>query len=352
MKTKTIRTAAVAACLWAGLCVTVAQAQVNLTAETSSPGNSPHLSIVHMADVLSKEGIASLQVQEGQTLTNSIVNVAEGKTDMSALPLVLHFLLEKGRGPFSKQGENGAKLAANLRALYPYNAGAYGLIAHESKHITKWSDIAGKTVFNGPPRGAALVNARQAIQLNTGFKDGEQYKGYQVNWGQLANILVDGSVDAFVLPLTFPSERVIVALSAGSVNIVSTPKDVFEGKPFQKLLAAPGNIPVEVKWEDMGYGTEHGVKLISEDGVFRGMGTAFTDIVNKNMSTELAKAITAAYIRSMDDLKAKAPYARNVGIGNLDAKVSGFCGPLSLKYHPGAIAAWEEAGYKVPDCAK
>lgn len=353
MKTKMFRNTALATVaaittLWAG----AVHAQANLTAETSSPGNSPHLSIVHMADVLSKDGIANLQVQEGQTLTNSIINVAEGKTDMAALPLILHFLLEKGRGPFSKQGKNGAKLAANLRALYPYNAGAYGLIAHESNNITKWADIAGKTVFNGPPRGAALVNARQAIQLNTGFKDGEQYKGYQVNWGQLSNILVDGSVDAFVLPITFPSERVIVGLSAGNMNIVSTPKDVFEGEGFQRLFKAPGNIPIQVKWEDMGYGADMGVKLISEDGVFRGLGTAFTDIVHKDMSTDLAKAITAAYITSIDALKAKTPYAKNIGIANLDPTASGFCGPLSLKYHPGAVAAWEEAGYKVPDCAK
>ena len=28
------------------------------------------------------------------------------------------------------------------------------------------------------------------------------------------------------------------------------------------------------------------------------------------------------------------------------------CGPNPLKYHPGAVAAWEEAGYTIPDCAK
>ena len=41
--------------------------------------------------------------------------------------------------------------------------GAYGLIALESEGIGSWSDLAGKNVWNGPPRGAALVNARQAI---------------------------------------------------------------------------------------------------------------------------------------------------------------------------------------------
>lgn len=348
MRIEAIRGATLA--LVASLIALPAMAQQNLTAEASSPGNSPHLSIIHMADIAGQAGIANLQVQEGQTLTNSVLNVAEGKTDIAPAPIILTFLLAKGRGPYSKQGDAGAALAANLRALYPYNAGAYGLIAHESKNITKWSDLAGKTVFNGPPRGAALVNARQAIQLAAGLKDGEDYKGFQVNWGQLPNILVDGSVDAFVFPLTFPSARVTTALAAGNVRIVSTPRDIFESDAYQKIFKAPGNIPIVV--EDMGYGNTPGVKLVSEDGVFRGMGTAFADIVHKDMDFELAKSLTALYIASIDQLKAKAPYAPNIGIANLDPDASGFCGVSQLKYHPGAIAAWEEAGYSVPDCAR
>ena len=30
----------------------------------------------------------------------------------------------------------------------------------------------------------------------------------------------------------------------------------------------------------------------------------------------------------------------------------GFCGPVGVKFHPGAIEAWEEAGRKIADCAK
>lgn len=180
-------------------------------------------------------------MQEGQTLTNSIANVAEGRTDITAVPIILPFLLNLGSGPFSKQGENGKALASNLRAIYPYNAGAFGLLASDSKNITKWPDLKGKTVFNGPPRGAALVNARQAIQLASGLVDG---KGYQPYWGQLATILVDGSADAFVIPLTFPSSRVTIALSGGAVSIISTPKDVFESEAYQKVFNAPENIPI------------------------------------------------------------------------------------------------------------
>ena len=327
-----------------------ANAQVNLSAHTASPGGVPHLTIMHLADVLGEAGIASLQVTEGQTLTNSIMTLAEGKIDISAMPIILPFLLEKGRGPFAKEGEKGAELAANLRGLYPYNAGAFMLFALDSENIKSWDDLKGKTVFNGPPRGAALVNARQSIVLASGLKEGDDYNGRQANWGQLSSILVDGSCDAFVLPGPFPSARVTTAQSAGDVTIVSTPKDIFEGEKYQKVFNAPGNIPIEVKWTDMGYGD--GVSMISEDGVFRGLGTAFVELVHKDMSFDLAKAITATHISKLDMLKAKAPFAPNIGLAQMDPKLSGLCGPSKLKYHAGAVAAWEEAGYKVADCAK
>lgn len=327
-------------------------AQANLTAETASPGNSPHVSILHLAEIASGSGIANLQVQEGQTLTNSVLNVAEGRTDIAAMPLILGFLLEKGRGPYSKQGDKGAELAANLRALYPYNAGAYGLVALESEGIDSWDDLRGKEVWNGPPRGAALVNARQAIFLAAGLKDGEDYTGHQSNWGQLPTLLVDGSMDAFVFPLTFPSARATTMMAAGNVVMVSTPKDVFESDAYQKIFKAPGNVPIVVKWEDMGYQEGKGIRLISEDGTFRGMGTAFADVVNKDMSFDMAKALTAEYIAKLDQLKAKTAYMKNVGLATLEPDLSGFCGLNPVKYHPGAVAAWEGAGFSVPDCAK
>ena len=123
-----------------------AMAQENLTAETSSPGNSPHTVTIHLADVLAREGIANVQVQEGQTATNSMLNVAEGKSDMITAPLILHFLLEKGRGPFADVGEKGKALSENVRAIFPYNAGAYGLFAPVSSGIRSYQDIKGRTI--------------------------------------------------------------------------------------------------------------------------------------------------------------------------------------------------------------
>ena len=118
------------------------------------------------------------------------------------------------------------------------------------------------------------------------------------------------------------------------------------------MFKAPGNVPIVVKWADMGYGDGSGVRLISEDDTYRGIGTAFADIVHKDMDFDTVKALVAEYIATLDALKLKTPYMKNVNLAVLDPEASGFCGVNPLKYHPGAIAAWEEAGYTVPDCAK
>ena len=337
--------------LAAGMVGTAAMAQVNLTTATAAPGSIVHVTTHHLAAVAGERGIASLQVADGATLTNTVLDVAEGRMDMSEAPMILPFLLSRGLGPYAAQSENGAELASNLRALFPYNAGGFSVFAMTSSNIDAWEDLEGKTIFNGPPRGAALTNARQAVQLAGGLEDGVGYNGQQVNWGQLSALLTDGSMDAFVFPTVHPSDRVILMASAGDVNVVSVPQEVFEGEAFQNVFNFPGNIPIVLNWDELGY--DDSVHLTnSDDGVLRAMGTAFATIVRAEMDYQLAYDLTAAHIESLDSLRATTPYAAFAGHGILDQRLSGFCGTNQLRYHPGAVAAWEDRGFDVPDCAE
>ena len=98
-----------------------ALAQVNLTAETASPGGATYLSPAHLTEIAGTQGIANIQLADGQTLTNSIQNVAEGKTDIAGTPFILPFLMSRGVGPYGSLGaEQGAELAGNLRVINPF----------------------------------------------------------------------------------------------------------------------------------------------------------------------------------------------------------------------------------------
>ncbi|MCC0077455.1 MAG: C4-dicarboxylate ABC transporter substrate-binding protein [Rhodobacter sp.] len=337
--------------LIAGLAGSAASAQVNLTIATASPGSVVYLTTAHMATVTAERGIANLQVAEGQTLTNTVLDVAEGRMDMSEAPMLLPFLLSRGMGPYSGNADNGAELASHLRALFPYNAGGFNIYTMATSGVTTWDDLRGRTVFNGAPRGAALTNARQAIQLAAGLQDGPDYTGLQANWGQLSTMLLDGSADAYVFSTIHPSERVILMESAGEVNVISVPRETFESEAFQRIFQMPGNIPIIIDWADTGY-DEHVHLLGSDDGVLRAMGTAFATVVNENMDYQLAYDLTTAHIETLDRFRASSPQAAHAGHGIVDQTLSGFCGNNLLRYHPGAVAAWEDHGYDIPDCAE
>ena len=345
------RTLAIPAAAAVAALAVSAHAQQNLTAETAAPGGAPHTAVTTLAQVASAAGIANFQVAEGQTLTNSLQNVAEGKTDLAAAPLILPFLLSKGAGPYATLGrEKGAELTSRVAVLYTYRYGGYSLYAFDSSSVKGWGDLKGKKVINGPPRGAALTNGRALIKLVTGLEDGKGYEGVQVNWGQMVKTITDGSGDAMVLPITFPDTRITRSLASGSMTMWSVPLKSWNSAGMKKYLKSPGSAPFVVDMKKIK--PVKGLTIVSEDGTWRSPATVGAEFVHTSMDAALAKALTKAFLDNLDAYRAKAPYMAYTALGETDPAVTGMCGPVPVKYHPGAVAAWEEAGHTVPDCAK
>jgi TRAP-type uncharacterized transport system substrate-binding protein len=338
----------IAAGLALGLVSGAASAQAILSAETGPPGTVPFTATTTLAEIAAANGIADMQVADSQTLTNSLQNVAEGKTDVSAAPLILTFLMSRGAGPFAALGKDkGAELAANVQALHTFNYGGFGLYAYDSSNLNGWNDVAGKSILNGPPRGGALTHGRGILKLISGVEDGKDYKGVQLNWGQMPKAITDGSVDAMMLPVTFPDARITRSLSAGNITLWSVPKEIWEGEAMQKYTKAPGTGSMSFPLSDLA--PVEGLTIVSEDGMWRSPTTLGAEVVNASMDFETAKALTKAMLENVDTFLTKAPYMGTTQVGSVG---TGLCGPIPLKYHPGAVAAYEEAGLTVPECAK
>ena len=122
-----------------------AQAQMpTLTAESGAPGGMSDVAIKNLAEVAAANKIAVIQEQTGKTLTKSILQVAQGKTDIAASPLILNFLMSRGLGPYSGLGKaKGKELADNLRLLYPYHIAMFFLVSFQSTGIDSWEKIKG-----------------------------------------------------------------------------------------------------------------------------------------------------------------------------------------------------------------
>ncbi len=206
-------------------------------------------------------------------------------------------------------------------------------------------------MLDGPPRGAATNEARSLIQVMTGLEAGSGFTAVESDWSQMATTITEGSVDVALLPEFIPSDRPLQALSAGRMNFYSIPIEQFESEAVQRVLTAPGSAPFTLTAEQMAALGEN-AHVVSEDGVFRTRGSVGGNCVNAAMDEELAYQLTRAHIETLDQIYEKALYARNVGFENLDPVASGMCGLNPVRYHPGAVRAWEEAGYDVPDCAQ
>jgi len=332
-----------------GLAAT-ATAQTNLTAETAGPVSVPGNTMLSLAEVANAAGVADIQVATGQTLTNSVQNVAEGKTDIAAAPFLLTFLLSKGAGPYAAlEKDKAAELASNLAVLYTYRFGTYGLSAYSSKNFAGWDAVPGATIYNGPPRGAALNRARALVKLTKGLDDGDGYTGVQVNWGQAIKTITDGTADAHILPMNFPDGRLGQASASGEITIFSMPADAYESEASQKYRKAPGSVGVVMPKEGL-FGPNTVVQ--SEDDKFRGIGEVGGEIVNVSMDEDTAYELTQAYLANIKTYEDKTPFMSTIGLGQTDTSVTGMCGAIGIKYHPGAVKAYEEAGVALPDCAK
>jgi TRAP-type uncharacterized transport system substrate-binding protein len=334
------------------LAATTAQAQnITLSMAAAQPGGTTDVSAKNLAEIAAAGNIATIQVQVGQVLTRTLQQVAEGKTDISAGPFALHFLMSRGFGPYSGLGkEKGKVLSANLRMLYPYHIATFYLLAFQSTGIDSYDKLKGKTVHNGPPRGGALILARQIVRATTGMNEGKGYTGKQIAWGQANAIFLDRSVDAAVRPGTNPAAFMPILMAAGKMNLVSVPKAKYESPPWRKLVNSPGRVQVVHPVSDLAhYGPN--VRIVSEDDTFRTVGEAAGDFVHKKMDKKLARALTAAFIKSVPNLQRKTPFAKAQLYGEISNARMGMC-RAGVKLHAGAVEAWEAAGFKVDDCAK
>jgi len=279
-------------------------AQVNLTSNAAGAGTAGALSATSLVENAAERGIANIQMKDGQTGTKYIMALAEGKIDLASGPFILPFLMAKAAGPYSNLEKDAAKeLGHSIAMLYPYTFSIFTLYAYDSKGISGWDDLKGMKVLNGPPRGTAALNSRSLIQLFTGLKPEDDYDTVTVNWSQMPSAIIDGTVDAAVIPAMFPGPRVTQASAAGD--------DMFRGK------AVPGG-----------------------------------DLVNKSMDEELAYQLTKSHIENLDEIKAMAPFMATLNFGDVSEKANGLCGANIVKFHPGAVRAWEEAGHTLPDCSK
>ena len=130
----------------------------SLKAETAGAGGCPYTVMVMNAKYAQAEGI-DLQVNDGKTLTKSMLLAAQGKIDIASSVPAPYLFMQKGIKMYKKLGDKAPELAAKLRGMWGYVCGLYMPIVWDKSPIKSWAEFKGKKIFTGPPSGCLLYTS-------------------------------------------------------------------------------------------------------------------------------------------------------------------------------------------------
>lgn len=330
--------------VFAVLAVPSASAQPKVfTGETSQVGSGPHASMIAAGIAVREAGLGDLQLQTGQTLTRSILNVASGKTDIASLPNAAHLLLARGRGPYQSLGvERGSEMAARVRALIGFSGGHFIPIIYDDMRVSGWEDFRGRRVFTGPPSGSAAINQIALIEAVTGLEAGVDYEDIRMDWGAALQGMLDRKFDVFMLPGLEPSALVQQIASSGDITILGIPAERRADPDFAAFIERTGTTAGR-------HGTTSYDRAVSyahvEDGMIHTMTATFYLGVNIDMPEETAYAITKAILDNIDRIEAGAAFMPSLMLGR---GVTGIAATPGLELHPGSARALADAGIALP----
>jgi len=318
------------------------------SSETTAAGGAPHSTMAGVALAIRRGGLGEVQIQDGQTATVSLLNVARKVTDIATVPTAGHALLMNGAGPYQQIGaETGAQLAATVQALFGIQAGYFIPMAFVDSGIASWEDFKGKRIFVGPPSGAAAVNQMAIIRGVTGFEPGRDYEEIRMDWATAHQAFIDRRFDVFMNPVTAPSPLLQRIVATGPVRIFGVPADVNASPEWQDMANSAGTVPAYHPTDAYEAGVTY--ENVEEGKGVPMLGYTFYMAVHADMPEEEAYKIVSSLIANLDEINASAAFMPSLRIAEATVGLEATPG---LKMHPGAVRAWEEAGITIPDALK
>jgi hypothetical protein len=218
-----------------------------------------------------------------------------------------------GEGDFEGQEYDITYLGAIYREVYQ-------IVARADAGITTVEDLAGKTVAIGPPGSGTAVFAEALLQ-RAGIEVGETR---QETFGEAADLLRDGSIDASIG---------VLALPAGSLEEVARATDLvmvsLEGDLLQQTLDEDSTL-TQVEYEP---------------GLYTGIDEPATLVTNwaslysrADLHEEAAYQLTKVMYEMNSDIAAAHAVGDEI---QLDTALDG---AADVPVHPGAQRFYDEAG--------
>ncbi|AVV32477.1 TAXI family TRAP transporter solute-binding subunit [Cobetia amphilecti] len=303
--------------------------------ETAGAGDSVHTMFVSFVNQARLADV-NIQVNAGQTLTKSMLNGARGRVDFfSSVPSLVD-MMSKGGGMYQPI-TNAPELSTHLRAILGFQSGVYHPVTLEGSGITRWEDIAGKTVFTGPPAGSAAATSEALIRGITGYEPGEDYTAVRLSWGEAYEALADGKIDMMIRPAEVGSANIERFGLTDEFRILSIPDSAIASHRLDGLIGQAGR--GTTSFDGSLYDGQLTQGKVTALAYYQFIGT------NDSMSEDVVYQATKAFWENLASVQSSASFLKAVTPG------TAFAG-INVPLHPGALRYYREQGYDIPAALK
>lgn len=330
---KTAIGAAMGAAMVLGAAIPAA-AQQYLRLATLGPGSSPYMVMSTFAQIVGQQlDDVEIQVNATGAATQHALEAGAGQLDFFMWSASVHANMIQGTAMYANVPQ-APELSENLRAVFAFPLGVYHITTYADSGITQLEDLAGKTVFLGPPGGGATTIMQNVVRAATGLEAGTDFEQVQLGWDAAAQAFQDGRIDVYVNSTLVPSPVIQQIALTREIRFLGLTPEQMENPDLQRILNRPGGllgeIPVGAYGENQ-VNTEAVQTLGSTVGVGAGA----------HVDADTVYRITRAFWEGAEAARASTPWLRQVTI---EAALT----DLNLPLHPGAARYYREIGIEIP----
>ena len=259
-----------------------------------------------------------------------MLEVGEGKLDMSMTSPAIYTFMEKGTRMYAKV-KKAPELAKNLRLIFWFPYGNYHIAVYADSGIETIEDIKGKKVFLGPPGGGAWNASNQIIHALTGYKPNKDYDNVKASWSSAFQGFQDRQFDVYITGCIDPCpqfEQITVTSTLRFLGATAADQD-----RLNKAIV-PGRFKGVIKKN------AYGDKQANAQDIYT-VGAIVGVTVRHDLPEETVYAITKTFWDGVKAERANTPWLSDITLDFALQK-----GPMPL--HAGAFQYYEEIGLKVP----
>lgn len=310
------------------LSATPAAAELYRVASTA-PGMSPFVVNTAIAKVVSKYvPDVDLQVRATGAATQHFVEAAQGKVDFLFGSPTINWLMVNKIGPY-KDMDAAPEMEKEIGMIFSYQIGPYHYVTAADSGIETLDDLKGRTVFAGPPGGAATGVVLRAIEEATGLKGGEDFDVVQFGFDAAVQAFQDDKIDVIVLPTNVPSPSVEQFALTKKIRIIDVPVDKIT------IRKDTGGTVNEIPADAYGANQVNETPTMTHGAIVNFSASMKTD-------EEVVYQVTKAIWEHVDEIHEAAKWMKET------VTLEGALRDIPNRLHPGAERYYREIGLEIP----